>query len=330
MIRLLIRRLLTAIPVLFGLLTITFFVIRLSPGDPSALYQDPSIDPLVMDELRIQLGLDEPLPLQYGKWLGVIPPFSGILQGEWGMSFSRRQPVFDVIAGTIPNTLLLTVTALIIDLLLGLAAGILAAMNRNRWIDHVVRAAGLFFYSMPHFFFAVMLVLVFSLGLGWLPATQMHSVNADLMSDFVYFFDALRHLILPALALGIPAGAATARYLRNHLLETLQQDYIRTARAKGLTERAVLFRHALPNALLPMITLLGLSVPFLLSGAVIVEVVFAWPGMGRVTVDAIFTRDYPLIIANTFVAGTMVIAGNLMADCLYGWSDPRIRSRESF
>ncbi len=259
MTRLLIRRLLSAIPVLFGLLTITFFVIRLAPGDPSALYQDPSIDPQAIDALLEQMGLEEPLPAQYGKWLGIIPPFRGVFQGEWGMSFSRRQPVFEVIAETVPNTLLLTLTALLIDLLLGMTAGILAAINRNRWIDHVVRSAGLFFYSMPHFYFAVMLVLVFSLGLGWLPATQMHSVNADLMTNFEYFFDALRHLILPALALGIPAGASTARYLRNHLLETLQQDYIRTARAKGLTEPAVIFRHALPNALLPMITLLGLA-----------------------------------------------------------------------
>jgi peptide/nickel transport system permease protein len=325
MLRLIARRLLTAVPVLFGLLTITFFVIRLAPGDPMALYQDPSIDPLAMDELRVRLGLDEPLILQYGKWLGAMPPFRGILEGEWGLSFSHRQPVFDIIFESIPNTLILTITALALDLLLGLIFGIIAALNRDRWIDHAVRVAGMTLYSMPHFWFAIILIMIFSLWLGWLPASQMHSVNADLLGTVEYSWDAFLHLILPAIALGIPAGASTARYLRNHLLEVLRQDYIRTARAKGLPERTVILKHALPNALLPLITLLGLSVPFLLSGAVITEVVFAWPGMGRVTVDAIFTRDYPLIISTTFVAGTMVIAGNLLADILYGLADPRVR-----
>ncbi len=330
MVRLLFRRFLTAIPVLFGLLTITFFIIRLAPGDPTALYQDPSIDPRAMDELRFHLGLDDPLLIQYGKWLGVLSPYHGVLQGEWGLSFSRHEPVFDIIAEAAPNTLLLTATALGLDLLAGISLGLLAALNRGRWIDHAVRTAGMTFYAMPHFWLALMLILAFSMWLGWLPASQMHSVNADLMDTGGYVRDLLLHLILPASALGIPAGASTARYLRNHLLEVLRQDYILTARAKGLPERSVILKHALPNALLPLITLFGLSVPFLLSGAVITEVVFAWPGMGRMTVDAILARDYPLVIAATFIAGTMVIAGNLLADCLYGWADPRIRNRESF
>lgn len=329
MISVIIRRLLTAVPVLFGLLTATFFLIRLAPGEPSSLYEDPSVDPAVIDEIRAKLGLEDPLPVQYGKWLGVLPPFQGVLEGEWGRSFSRHEPVFDVIAEAVPNTLMLTLTALILDLLLGLVLGITAALNHGRWIDHVVRTGGMIFYATPHFWLALMMIMIFSLWLGWLPASQMHSVNADLMDSGEYVTDMFFHLILPALTLGLPAAAATARYLRNNLLDVLRQDFIRTARAKGLTRRTVILKHALPNALLPLITLFGLSIPFLLSGAVITEVVFAWPGMGRVTVDAIMTRDYPLIIATTFVAGTMVIAGNLLADLLYSAADPRIRRTDA-
>jgi peptide/nickel transport system permease protein len=319
------RRLLNAIPLIFGLLTVTFFIVHLAPGDPTAMFIDPSMDAHAAEQLKENLGLNDPLPVQYGKWLGVIPPFRGVLEGDFGVSFSRQRPVFDVITEAVGNTLILTITALALDLMVGVSVGIFSALRRGKKVDQVVTLASLFVYSMPHFWLALMLILIFSLGLGWLPASQMHSVNADQFSSLEYFFDLLKHLAMPVFVLGIASAASTARYMRSSMLEVIGQDYIRTARAKGLSERSVIWKHALRNALLPLITIIGLSFPYLLSGAVITEVIFAWPGMGRVTIDAIFARDYPLIIANTFVAGTMVIFGNLFADILYAVADPRIR-----
>lgn len=319
------RRILGAIPLIFGLLTITFFIIRLAPGDPTSMFIDPNIDPHTAEQLKENFGLNDPLPIQYGKWLGVLPPFQGVLEGEFGVSFSKQRPVFEIISEALVNTLILTSVALILDLLIGVSFGIISALRRGDKLDHVITLGSLFIYSMPHFWFALMLILIFSLGLGWLPASQMHSVNADQLSAVEYFWDLVKHMIMPVCVLGIASAASTVRYMRSSMLEVIRQDYIRTARAKGLSERNVIWKHALRNALLPLITIIGLSFPFLLSGAVITEVIFAWPGMGRVTIDAIFSRDYPLIIANTFVAGTMVIGGNLLADVLYAVADPRVR-----
>ncbi|MBX7152554.1 ABC transporter permease [bacterium] len=319
------KRLIGSVPLIFGLLTLTFFLIRLAPGDPTAMYIDPNIDPDAADRMRENLGLNDPLMVQYGKWLGVIPPFDGVFQGEFGISFSKHRPVFDIVLESTANTLLLTGVALLVDLLVGVLIGIIAALNRERKTDHIITVGSLFFYSMPHFWLALMLILIFSLGLRWLPASQMHGVNADQLNTFGYIWDTISHMIMPVFVLGIASAASTVRYMRSSMLEVIGQDYIRTARAKGLDEKKVVYKHAFRNALLPLITIIGLSFPFLLSGAVITEVIFAWPGMGRVTVDAIFARDYPLIIANTLVAGIMVIAGNLLADVLYAWADPRIK-----
>ncbi len=318
------RRLLNAIPLIFGLLTVTFFIIHLAPGDPTAMFIDPSVDARAAEQLKANFGLNDPLPVQYGKWMGVLPPFRGVLEGDFGISFSKQRPVFDIISETVVNTLILTVTALVLDLIIGVSVGIFSALRRGRKVDQLVTLSTLFVYSMPHFWLALMLILIFSLGLGWLPASQMHSVNADQLPPLEYFVDVIRHLLMPVFVLGIASAASTARYMRGSMLEVIGQDYIRTARAKGLSERSVIWKHALRNALLPLITIIGLSFPYVLSGAVITEVIFAWPGMGRVTMDAIFARDYPLIIANTFVAGTMVIFGNLLADILYAVADPRV------
>ncbi|KAB2880151.1 ABC transporter permease [bacterium] len=319
------RRILTAIPLIFGLLTITFFIVRLSPGDPTSMFIDPNIDPRAAEQLKENFGLNDPLPIQYGKWLGILPPFQGVLEGEFGISFSKQRPVFEIISEALVNTLILTTSALILDLLIGISLGIVSALRRGDKVDHAVTLGSLFFYSMPHFWLALMLILIFSLALGWLPASQMHSVNAEQLSPLAYFWDFVKHMIMPVCVLGIASAASTVRYTRSSMLEVIRQDYIRTARAKGLSERSVIWKHAFRNAMLPLITIIGLSFPFLLSGAVITEVIFAWPGMGRVTIDAIFSRDYPLIIANTFVAGTMVIGGNLLADVLYAVADPRVR-----
>ncbi len=325
MIRYTAKRLLFAIPVLWGLLTVTFFIVRLAPGDPTAMYLDPGIDPEAASQLKENLGLNESLGIQYARWLGVFAPFEGVLQGSWGISFSRHRAVFEIISEATVNTLILTITALLLDFVIGIFIGVTAAVRPHSIWDRTVTLFSLVIYSAPPFVLALGFILIFSLWLGWLPATQMHSAFAEDLSGLEYFGDLILHLIMPAIVLGIGGAASTARYVRSAMRDILKQDYIRTARAKGLSESVILWRHAFPNALIPVITLLGLSLPFLLSGAVITEVIFAWPGMGRVALDAILARDYPLIIANTFVAGGLVIVGNLLADLGYAWADPRVR-----
>lgn len=319
MYRYIIRRVLSAIPLLFGLLTITFFIIRLAPGDPVSLYVQGDVDPHYAENLRVALGLNDPLPLQYVKWL------KATLTGELGVSFSKNTEVAGILLETIPNTLLLTTFALLFNFALGIALGIITALKRGSGIDHTVNITSLFVYSMPEFWLGLMLILGVSLQLGILPASGMHSPLAKYLSFPEYIWDVAQHMVLPVFVLGVASAAATGRYMRGSLLEVINQDYIRTARAKGLSEVLVIGKHAMRNAMIPIITLLGLSLPFLLGGAVIVETVFAWPGMGKLTIDAIFSRDYPLIIACTMVSGVMVIAGNLVADILYAMIDPRIR-----
>ncbi len=319
MTRYIFKRVMSAIPLLFGLLTFTFFIIRLAPGDPVSLYVQGDVDPQLAENLRVQLGLNDPLPVQYVKWL------KSMVTGEMGVSFSRHADVTDILADTIPNTLLLTVFALFFNFLIGIAIGITTALKRGTLADHTVNVISLFVYSMPEFWLGLMLILGVSLQLDLLPASGMHSPMARFLSTPAYIWDLVKHMILPVFVLGVASAAATGRYMRGSLLEVINQDYVRTARAKGLSEVLVIGKHALRNALIPIITLLGLSLPFLLGGAVIVETVFAWPGMGKLTVDAIFARDYPLIIACTLVSGVMVILGNLLADVLYAIVDPRIR-----
>ncbi len=309
----------SAVPLLFGLLTFTFFIIRLAPGDPVSLYIQGDVDPMLAENLRNALGLNDTLPLQYVKWL------KGMLTGEMGVSFSKHADVTHILAETIPNTLLLTVFALVFNFLIGIALGVVTALKRGTASDHITNITSLFVYSMPEFWLGLMLILGVSLHLDLLPASGMHSPMANFLSPWAYFWDLVEHMILPVFVLGVASAAATGRYMRGSLLEVINQDYIRTARAKGLSELLVIGKHALRNALIPIITLLGLSLPFLLGGAVIVETVFAWPGMGKLTVDAIFSRDYPLIIGCTLVSGVMVILGNLIADILYAIVDPRIR-----
>jgi peptide/nickel transport system permease protein len=318
-IRYIVRRVLVSIPLLWALATATFFVVRLAPGDPLAMYYNPEIDPQVMETVRVRLGLDQPLHVQYLKWL------ASLARGELGVSFSHHRPVADVLAEAIPNTLILAGLSLVLIFAVGILVGVISAVRQYSWIDHLTTLGALFVYSMPGFWLGLMLIIVFSLKLGLLPASQMQSVEAEFLSFPERWIDRARHLVLPVFVLGIASAASVARYTRGSLLEVIRQDYVRTARAKGLSESRVVLRHALANALIPVITLLGLYFPFLLSGAVVTETIFAWPGMGRVTVGAIFARDYPVVMATNLVAGVMVVAGNLLADVLYAVVDPRIR-----
>lgn len=328
MIAYLLRRLFGAIPLLLGILTIIFFIIHIAPGDPTARFFNPNVSPEVIEQMRRNLGLDQPLHVQYVKWL------TAFLQGNFGYSFGQMRPISDILPEVLWNTLQLTLISLVIIFVLGMLIGIVQAVRQYSVADNVLTFLALFFYSMPAFWLALMLILIFSLKAsqwGWplwlqFPASQMMSVGAEYLPAGERLMDRLKHLVLPAVALGIGSAAGVARYMRGSMLEVIHQDFIRTARAKGLSERTVIFKHALRNALIPIITLLGLYLPFLLSGAVLVETIFSWPGMGRLIVDAIFQRDYPLVMASSFVIAAIVIFGNLVSDLLYAVVDPRIRN----
>lgn len=317
------KRFLQAVPILIGASTIIFFLMHAAPGDPTSIYLgNPNIDPRVIEQMRENLGLDQPVHIQYVKWI------SSFLQGEFGYSFSQKRPIADILKDTIPNTLVLSGVALAIIFVLGVVVGTVQAVRQYSWGDNLATAVAFFFYSMPSFWFGLMLILLFAYKLQWLPASQMTSVNYEFMSGSAQLTDRLKHLIMPAIALGVGGAASVARYMRSGMLEQVHQDYVRTARAKGLSEGKVIFKHAMRNALIPVITLLGLFLPFLMAGSVLIETVFAWPGMGRTIVTAIFQRDYPVVLATAFVISVMVILGNLIADVLYSIVDPRIRVEE--
>jgi peptide/nickel transport system permease protein len=325
MISYLVRRLVGAIPLLLGILTIIFFVVHLAPGDPTARFFNPNVSPEVIAQMRRNLGLDQPLHIQYWKWL------VSFLSGDFGYSFGQMRPIGEILPEVLWNTLQLTLVSLVVIFAVGMLIGIVQAVRQYSAADNILTFLALFFYSMPSFWFALMLILIFSRGAdaGWLfnwPASGMTSIDYEYLSFGGKASDRLSHLLLPAIALGIGSAAGVARYMRGSMLEVIHQDFIRTARAKGLSERSVIFKHALRNALIPIITLVGLYLPFLLSGAVLVETIFAWPGMGRAIVEAILARDYPMVMATSFVIASIVVLGNLLSDVLYAVVDPRIRN----
>jgi len=319
MIRYILRRFAIAIPLLWIGITLMFFLIQLAPGDPTTRYVSPRFSPEVRELMRDRFGLDQPVHVRYWNWL------SSFVQGDFGRSFDRGRPVSAVIGDAIGNTLILTGLSLFVSLITGVILGILSAMKRHSVFDRVMSILALFFYSIPGFWLGLMLILIFALQLGWLPAGGVVSVNHSYLPPGNQILDRVVHLILPVFVLGVTSAAVTMRYMRGSMLEILQQDFIRTAIAKGLSERIVYLKHAARNALGPVISLFGLSIPFLFSGAVIIEIVFAWPGMGRIMVNAVLARDYPVAIATTAIAFALVILGNLISDILYAVADPRIR-----
>ncbi len=317
-----IKRLIQAVPLLLGVATVTFLIVHLAPGDPMDMFFDHrnlgNTDPEVIELIRQKYGLDQPLHVQYVKWLG------NLLQGDLGESFTHRRPVSALLAEAIPYTLQLTVLALLLDALVGIALGIFSAVKQYSVLDKTVTIGSLIIYSLPGFWLALMLVLVFSVNLGWFPTSQTRSLDYEFLSWFEKLADLAWHLVLPVFVLGIASAAGTARYMRSRLLEVLNEEYVLAARARGLKERAVILKHALRNALIPIITIYGLSLPFLLGGAVIIETIFAWPGMGRLAVLAIQARDYPVILATTMIAAVLTVIGNLVADVAYALVDPRV------
>jgi peptide/nickel transport system permease protein len=302
--------------------TITFALIHLAPGDPfSAVMDNPNVSEHVRATLRAQYGLDRPLPEQFVRYVGQLA------QGELGWSFSHDQPVREVLARALPNTLLLMTIALVGSFALGILIALIQVARRGSVTDHALSGISLFFFSMPDFWLAILALLTFTY---WLPLFPVGGAIDPVMHDYMglggRIVDRLRHLVLPALTLTVLAAPGVARYQRAALLDVLPADYIRTARLKGLTEREILRRHALRNALLPIISLVGLSFPALLTGAFFIEKIFAWPGMGLAVVNAIGTRDYPLVIGGVIIGSIMVTLGSILADLLYAWADPRLRA----
>lgn len=317
----LVRRILTSLLLVFLVVTAVFFLVRLAPGDPlDAVVEvvEEGLGPRERDLMRQRYGLDASLPRQYLAWLG------GLARGDFGLSLDQQRPVKAILAETVPATLLLTGTAYALHLALALGAGLVMARHRGRWPDHLVGGAGLALFSVPSFWLGLMAIMLLSRQWGWFPASGMHAPDAAFMSTGRRLADLLLHLALPAATMAAGSFMGTARYLQASLDEVLGQDHILAARSRGVPERRIFLHHALRNALLPVITLVGLHLPMLLGGAVVTEVVFAWPGMGRVTVDAIWTRDYPVIMATTLVAALTVVAGSLLADILYTRADPRV------
>jgi peptide/nickel transport system permease protein len=315
----LLRRLTAALLLLFLVSTLTFFLIHLAPGDPTNVLEGRRITQEQRDHLRRLYGLDRPLGEQYLRWIGAIA------RGDLGLSLSQQRPVAAVIAEALPATLLLAAAAIVVEFGTALLLGIAAARRRDGLADHAIRVLSLFFYAQPPFWLGLMLILLFSYTWPLLPASHMHSIDADLMSPAGRVLDLLRHLILPAFALGLYNAGSTLRFVRGSLIEVMSMDYIRAARAKGLSERRVVWVHGLRNILTPIIQLFALSFPSLLNGAVITEIIFAWPGIGRLTFGAIIARDYPLILGITIFGAFLVIFATLAADLLQAAADPRVR-----
>lgn len=319
------RRVLGAIPLLLGVATLVFFAAEAMPGDALGGAGLRGLDPAVQARMRESFGLDQPVGVRYVRWLG------SFAQGDFGVSYQRRRPVAEILSEMVPNTLLLTGSALVLGFLLGVGAGVLQAVRRGGRTDAALSFIGMFFYSVPTFWLGFVLLLVFAYGAavwGWpfaLPASGMVGENHDSLSTLGRLADHLRHLVLPVATLALVLAGGIARYTRTSVGEALEQEYVQAARARGLSERRVVWGHAFRNALLPLVTLFGLYLPLLLSGAVFVESVFAWPGMGGLMVSAIASRDTPVIMACAVLFAGMVVAGNLLADLLYGLADPRVR-----
>lgn len=316
-----IRRLGTAIVLLLLVLSFTFFFVRLAPGDPTLLTQDPRLGPEDRESLRQIYGLDRPLASQYLTWMRAV-----LVDRDWGVSYVHQRPVTRVVGDRIPATLLLTGVALALQFAAGLALGVFAARRRDSLGDHLVRLGSLLIYSLPVFWVGLVALMLFSHHWPLFPAGHMRSVDAAALPPVARTADLLHHLALPVLVLTLGGAGVVARFARNSLLEVLGEDYIRTARAKGLTERRVIWIHAMKNAATPLVQLLGLSLPLLLSGSLVIEVVFSWPGLGRLTYDSILARDYPVILASTALAGSLVVIGNFLADIAQAILDPRVRA----
>ncbi len=321
MLQYIIRRILQIIPILFGITVISFAVIHLAPGKPTDLMLrlNPKIEYEAREKLERIYGLDKPLYVQYFDWLKKLSVL------DFGKSFVDNRPVIDKIRERLPVTILINSLALAAILIFSIPIGIKSAVKRGSFFDKVTTILVFIGFAAPSFWLALLLMSFFGVRLGILPVSGIVSLDFENLVFSRKAADLLRHLILPVTVASIGGLAGLSRYMRQSMLGVLSQDYIRTARAKGLPERTVIYKHALRNALLPMITILGLSIPALISGSVILETIFSIPGMGRLMVEAVFTRDYNVVMAGLVVSALLTLAGNLLADIAYVYADPRIR-----
>ena len=317
--RYIIIRILQLGPLLIGISLVSFFIMHLAPGDPIALFVDPNIEPSELVRIRANFGLDQPLIVQYFKWL-----FNAV-KLDFGQSYLTGQPVITEIWERMPNTLLLMVPSLFLMLIIAIPVGVVSAVKKNSWFDNLFTIISFSGMAIPSFWLGLMFMLIFSVWLKWFPSVGMVSFGMQETGYGMWLLDLIRHMILPVMTMTILSLSGITRYQRAAMLEVLNQDFIKVARAKGLPERVVIFKHALRNALIPTITILGLSLPGLFGGAFIIETIFAWPGMGRLGVQAIFARNYPVIMGIVMLSAFLIVMGNLLADIGYALVDPRIR-----
>ena len=322
MLRYVLKRLLLMVPLLVGITIVCFVVIHLAPGSPTDLQTD--LNPRVSAEAKARLqsmyDLDKPIYKQYLLWVGRLATL------DLGQSFSTdHRPVMDKIAERIPITIIINVLSMILIIFIAIPIGVLSAVRQDSLFDKVTAVIVFIGFAVPTFWLALLLMILFGVDLGWLPISGIRSLNYEYLPPFAAILDLLRHLILPVLLSAFGGLAGLSRYMRSNMLEVIRQDYITTARAKGLSERVVIYKHALRNALLPVITILGLSIPGLIGGSVIFETIFAIPGMGQLFYMSVMSRDYPVVMGILFIGAVLTLIGNLVADISYAVADPRIR-----
>lgn len=314
MISYIIRRCLMAIPLLFGITVLSFAIIQMAPGGPTSLMMDPNISKEDMKKFEERYGLNDPVHEQYFKWV------SNMAKGDFGESLIRRGvPVSEMIMNRLPNTLLLMIVSTVLAVIVAIPFGVISARKQYSLTDYTVTITSFLGLATPNFWIGLVLIMVFAVQLQWLPTGGVATLNAEFS-----ILDRIHHLILPAFVLATADMAGLTRYTRSSMLEVLKQDYMRTARAKGLKENKVTYKHGLRNGLIPVITIFGLMLPGFIGGSVIVEKIFAWPGIGLLFFDSAFQRDYPVIMALTVISAVFVVIGNLVADILYAIFDPRI------
>ncbi|GAU79463.1 ABC transporter permease [Fusibacter sp. 3D3] len=315
----LLRRILQIIPVMFGITILIFFIVHAAPGDPTTKMMDPKMTVEEKIRLKEKFGVDKPVIVQYADWI------TEVMKGNLGFSWKFQRPVAQVMGERMLSTFYLAIVSLLLALLVGIPAGVISATRQYTGLDYFFTIFALIGISIPSFFFALLLIKFFAIDQGIFPISGMRTPGASDWAVWEQVKDVSVHTVLPAIVLGLGSTASFMRYTRSSMLEVIRQDYIRTARSKGLSERVVIYKHALRNALIPIITLLGFWIPGLFSGALIVEQVFAWPGMGLLGYQAVTDRDYPLLMGVNLFLAFLTLIGNLLADLFYGLADPRIK-----
>lgn len=310
----LMKRLMVGLVVLVAITFLSFLIINLAPGDPATLYVSPDATEAQIEQTREALGLNEPLLVRYFIWL------SGLLQGDLGISFATRQPVANMLLERVGPTLLLMGCSLIVAYLIAIPLGIYSAVHKKSWIDYLVTGTSFLGVSIPNFFLGLFLIYVFAVQLRWLPTGGMQVLGSD-----GGFLERVRHLVLPVVVIATTIAASMVRYVRSSMVDIFGENYLRTAKAKGLKPRQIIFRHGVRNALIPIITVIGTDIPKLIGGAVVTEQVFQWPGLGALTISSIQARDYNVLMAITLLSAIAVLVANILTDIFYAAADPRIR-----